>query len=765
MSRYNNNNNSNNQDSYQYNSRRRSPNNFRGSGGGGGGGGGGSRPFDSPPRHPPGGGGGGGFRPMGGGGGGGGFLPMGGAFGSNYPVAPPPLPQVSGQKRGFSGRGSSPDRFDGGSFAKLFVGSVPKTATEEDIRPFFEEHGHVIEVALIKDKRTGQQQGCCFIKYATSEEADRAIRALHNQHTLPGGMGPIQVRYADGERERLGAVEYKLFVGSLNKQATEKEVEEIFSPYGRVEDVYLMRDEYKLSRGCGFVKYSNREMALAAINALNGIYTMRGCDQPLTVRFADPKRPRLGDSRTSPAFGGPGFGPRFPPPGPRPAPKFGEPMGDRIPQNAWHPMSPQNMGPSSNPGIRGFGNQLLPRSGDLGMPLNPGGPTDGPLPGLAVSSTSSASQQSFNQPLSQVPSLGQQISPLQKPRQSPQHINPSLQLHPPAPSSYPQTQSSHVGQLQVPSQTPFSQAMPSQHLHGLSGQLTGSQPQVQHIASSAPSLQTLQNLNLQSNPVSNATNQQQLPAPVQQQMLQPYQQSPSQLAQMLSQQTQTLQATFQSSQQAFSQLQQQLQLMQPSNQNLSSQQGSQSTKQQSQWAGIAPQTVASAPGSTPAADAPPSTSAAPAVSVTTQTVPPVKCNWTEHTSPDGYKYYYNGITGESKWEKPEELILFEQQQQQQKPPVQQPQNQSNPQVLPAQQLPQAQQMHLQPQLRQQQQQLQQPFSSSYPASGVRGQHSAQEHGYPQLPTAAGSVNDPTRFQQGVQAAQEWMWKNKPSAGT
>ncbi|KAI8012736.1 Flowering time control protein FCA [Camellia lanceoleosa] len=46
-----------------------------------------------------------------------------------------------------------------------------------------------------------------------------------------------------------GAVEYKLFVGSLNKQATEKEVEEIFSPYGRVEDVYLMRDEMKQSRG------------------------------------------------------------------------------------------------------------------------------------------------------------------------------------------------------------------------------------------------------------------------------------------------------------------------------------------------------------------------------------------------------------------------------------------------------------------------------------------------------------------------------------
>ncbi|KAL9407609.1 hypothetical protein AB3S75_046197 [Citrus x aurantiifolia] len=638
---------------------------------------------------------------------GGGFRPMSGPrSGMNYPLPQSlPVPQLSGQKRGFSGRGGpSPDLADGSSFAKLFVGSVPKTAREEDIRPLFEEHGNVIEVALIKDKKTGQQQGCCFIKYATSEEADRAIRALHNQHTLPGGVGPIQVRYADGERERLGAVEYKLFVGSLNKQATEKEVEEIFSPYGRVEDVYLMRDELKQSRGCGFVKYSHRDMALAAINALNGIYTMRGCDQPLTVRFADPKRPRPGDSRSGPAFGGPGFGPRFQPPGPRPPPNFGDPITDQIPQNAWHPMSPRNMGPLSNPGIRGFGNQLPPRSGDLGMPLNPGGPADVPLPGLAVSSTSSALQQNFCQPESQAPSLGQQISPLQKPLQSPQHM-PPLQLH----------------------------------------------PQGQQIASSSTALPTPLNIKPQSSSLPSGTNQQQLPAPVQQQLHQPYQQSPSQLAQMLSQQTQTLQATFQSSQQAFSQLQQQLQLMQPSNQNLPLQQGSQGTKQQSQWAGIAPQTVASAPASAPAADLPVSTSIGPAAPVSSQTVAPAKSSWTEHTSPDGYKYYYNFVTGVSKWEKPEELTLFEQQQQQQKPPVQQPPSQLHPQVLPAQHIPQTQQVQLQTQLRQQQQQqLQQPFSSS-------------ELGYTQLPpVAAGSVNDPTRFQQGLQAAQDWMWKNKPS---
>nr|ADZ31337.1 cell size RNA recognition motif 2 [synthetic construct] len=103
-------------------------------------------------------------------------------------------------------------------------------------------------------------------------------------------MGPIQVRYADGERERHGAIEHKLFVASLNKQATAKEIEEIFAPYGHVEDVYIMKDGMRQSRGCGFVKFSSREPALAAMSALSGNYVMRGCEQPLIIRFADPKR-------------------------------------------------------------------------------------------------------------------------------------------------------------------------------------------------------------------------------------------------------------------------------------------------------------------------------------------------------------------------------------------------------------------------------------------------------------------------------------------
>ncbi|XP_057415716.1 flowering time control protein FCA isoform X2 [Lotus japonicus] len=726
------------------------------------------RAFDSPPRRPMGGEAPGGFgfngnRSMGGDGPGDfGFNSnrlMGaegsGEFGFNG-HQPPPL---SGQKRGFpfsSGRaGPSPgehshsDRSDGGNFAKLFVGSVPRTACEEDIRPLFEEHGNVIEVALIKDRKTGQHQGCCFIKYATSEEADQAIRALHNQLTLPGGIGPIQVRYADGERERLGAVEYKLFVGSLNKQAPVNEVEEIFSKYGRVEDVYLMRDENKQSRGCGFVKYSNRDMALAAINGLNGIYTMRGCDQPLIVRFADPKRPRQGDSR-GPAFGGSGFGPRFDAPGTRLPSKVSDPMGDRMPpSNTWRPMHP-NMGPSSNAGFHGMGPPLLPKSGDMALPTNAGGPMTG-----MGAHIDGRFQQNFNQPRPQIPPVNQQTSPLQKPVHSSQ-----------TPIPYPQTSTHSSLRPRGQPQHPLSASpLPSQQGLGISGQFPTSQTQTQQSPLSAKLPQAPLDSRVQSNTALRTPNQQQVPPSMQQQQpFQPLQQPPSQLAQMLSQQKQNLQASFHSSQQAFSQLQQQLQMMQPSSQALTSQQNAEATNKQSPWAGTVAQGAVSTHVAAPAADVPSSTSAASSVPAISQNTTLAKCNWTEHLSPEGFKYYYNSVTGESRWEKPEEFGLSEQQQQ--RPYAQQSRTQSQPSVLAAQQVAQIQQAQPQSNLQGQvfnQQQMQLPsVSSSFQAYGVTGHQNNQEVGFKQLQASAISGGDPRRYSQGMNTAQELMWKNKPA---
>lgn len=46
---------------------------------------------------------------------------------------------------------------------------------------------------------------------------------------------------------------------------------------------------------------------------------------------------------------------------------------------------------------------------------------------------------------------------------------------------------------------------------------------------------------------------------------------------------------------------------------------------------------------------------APAATDISSALSEKKCDWTEHKAPDGRTYYYNNITKQSLWEKPDEL--------------------------------------------------------------------------------------------------------------
>ncbi|KAF8052752.1 hypothetical protein N665_1512s0001 [Sinapis alba] len=150
---------------------------------------------------------------------------------------------------------------------------------------------------------SGERAAYCFVKYKKLEEGNAAIAALTDQFTFPGEISAVKVRYADAERERVGVstvqIPDKLYVRCLNKQTTKTDVHEVFCRFGVIEDIYMAVDDMKVSRGFAFVQFSRKEMALAAIKGLNGIFTMRGSDQPLIVRFADPKKPRLGEPRSN----------------------------------------------------------------------------------------------------------------------------------------------------------------------------------------------------------------------------------------------------------------------------------------------------------------------------------------------------------------------------------------------------------------------------------------------------------------------------------
>uniref|UniRef100_A0A6N2ND63 RRM domain-containing protein n=1 Tax=Salix viminalis TaxID=40686 RepID=A0A6N2ND63_SALVM len=172
---------------------------------------------------------------------------------------------------------------------KLFVGQVPKQMTEDQLLAMFEEFAVVDEVNIIKDKTTRASRGCCFIICPSRHEADKAVNACHNKKTLPGASSPLQVKYADGELERL---EHKLFVGMLPKNVSEAELSDLFSTYGVIKDIQILRGSQQTSKGCAFLKYETKEQALAALEDINGKYKMEGSSVPLVVKWADTEKER-----------------------------------------------------------------------------------------------------------------------------------------------------------------------------------------------------------------------------------------------------------------------------------------------------------------------------------------------------------------------------------------------------------------------------------------------------------------------------------------
>lgn len=91
---------------------------------------------------------------------------------------------------------------------KLFVGNIPKACTEEQLMPFFETIGKVVELVIVRDKATHESKGSAFVWYSARSQAERAILQFNLRHVLPDPMGeqdrPLVVRKAKARNKVMG---------------------------------------------------------------------------------------------------------------------------------------------------------------------------------------------------------------------------------------------------------------------------------------------------------------------------------------------------------------------------------------------------------------------------------------------------------------------------------------------------------------------------------------------------------------------------------
>ena len=77
----------------------------------------------------------------------------------------------------------------------IYVGNLPFTATENDVRSLFEQHGAVQSVKLVNDRETGRPRGFGFVEMASGD----APTAIQQTNGFEMGGRPLRVNEA---RER-----------------------------------------------------------------------------------------------------------------------------------------------------------------------------------------------------------------------------------------------------------------------------------------------------------------------------------------------------------------------------------------------------------------------------------------------------------------------------------------------------------------------------------------------------------------------------------
>ncbi|KAL4555963.1 hypothetical protein LXL04_038597 [Taraxacum kok-saghyz] len=163
---------------------------------------------------------------------------------------------------------------------EVFVGGLDRDTNESDLKDVFSQVGDITEVRLLMNPMTNKNKGFAFIRFATVEQARRALNEL-KRPMINGkqcGVAPSQ----DSDT---------LFVGNICKTWSKDMLKEKLVRYGidKFEELTLVEDVKNegMNRGFAFLDFPSRADALEACRRLQKRDVIFGTDRTARVAFAD----------------------------------------------------------------------------------------------------------------------------------------------------------------------------------------------------------------------------------------------------------------------------------------------------------------------------------------------------------------------------------------------------------------------------------------------------------------------------------------------
>ncbi|KAK1627890.1 hypothetical protein QYE76_002205 [Lolium multiflorum] len=167
----------------------------------------------------------------------------------------------------------------------LYVGNLPASVSSSRLLELFLPFGRITRYKVVDDCFTGVSLGHGFVKYADPNSAASAIKRMNGRLVdgktlevraarVPPSV-PNPSMHSVSEAGSLPSKEIDtsaLYVSHLPLSMDELKLLEHFQPFGEVTAIKVPRDHMTgLSKGYGFVKYSDSHHAAQAITHLNGV--------------------------------------------------------------------------------------------------------------------------------------------------------------------------------------------------------------------------------------------------------------------------------------------------------------------------------------------------------------------------------------------------------------------------------------------------------------------------------------------------------------
>lgn len=285
------------------------------------------------------------------------------------------------------------DRAGENDWTNLYLKQFPLHWDDEKLTSVFGEYGEIASVFISKDE-TGKSKGFGFIDYKEHESAAKALAELNGKtfEDEAGNAVELYVNRAQKKaervrenRSRVDAMKLErinkyqgmnLYVKNLDDTINEDAFRETFAPFGTITSARIMRGEDGVSRGFGFICFSNPEEATRAVAEMNGKMVRA---KPIVVTLHQRKEHRMAHLQaTFGSRGGVGM-PRGFPMGGSPMPYMGMYMqpGQPMPPRQQYQMMPGGMMPRGGPrgapfaGGRGYPNpQYAMQQGGPGFKRN-----------------------------------------------------------------------------------------------------------------------------------------------------------------------------------------------------------------------------------------------------------------------------------------------------------------------------------------------------------------------------------------------------------